>query len=144
MIPDLTEREAEIIRLRDEGLSLAAVAERLGTSKGSVSSSERAAKLKMATPDLLKQNEQTPGDVVDNPYAIVEEAARQCGIPRTTAQSLIKRLKAHETPSNGALRKMQDEQLIEVLEDRILHAFEYLDDVALSRASTQQLATTAV
>ncbi len=71
MIPDLTQRESDILRLRGEGLSLAAVAERLGTSKGSVSSSERAAKLKMATPDLLKQNEQTPGDVVDNPYAIV-------------------------------------------------------------------------
>ncbi len=52
MIPNLTEREADIMRLREEGLSLAAVARELGTSKGSVASSERAAKIKMATPDL--------------------------------------------------------------------------------------------
>ena len=91
MTPDLTEREAEIIRLRDQGLSLAAVARELGTSKGSVASSERAAKIKMATPDL-SPNGQMPEDILDNPLAVVEEAVRQCGIPRIVGEQIIKRM----------------------------------------------------
>ena len=42
--PNLTEREIEVVRLRDEeGLSWNKIAERLGTTKGAVNSSYRAA-----------------------------------------------------------------------------------------------------
>ena len=57
MIRPLTERQIEVVRLRDqEGLSYSQIAERLGTTKGGANSSYRAAKAKETAKTALCMN----------------------------------------------------------------------------------------
>ncbi len=92
----LTERQAQIVQLREEGLSLSAIANRLGTSKGSVSSSLRAAKVKAAAtgpPKAFAQtcevkNPEAPAEALDlatDPFTTIEAAAKKCGFPDSSA-----------------------------------------------------------
>ncbi len=149
----LTERQAQIVQLREEGLSLSAIANRLGTSKGSISSSLRAAKAKAAATGPPKpfaqmsevKNPEATAEAIDmatEPFMSIAAAAEITGFPRTTLNQILKRLKARHAPLNAALREAKDKQLAALLEDRTLRALHYLDDFVLAGASARDLAVT--
>ena len=75
MEPNLTEREVEVIRLRDEEkLVWREIAERLGTSKGAVNSSYRTALMKIdraANPDTYRQEPKANANTVEVIFATV-------------------------------------------------------------------------
>ncbi len=164
--PNLTERETSIIRLRDdEGLSWAKIGERLGTTKGSVNSSYRAAKLKLdraANPEAYrKAPKQAPKansrsvevtkpdetaellDIALEPYASIAAAAETCGFPKSTARNLMKRIAARYKPLRDAIKPVKDEEMILLLEDRARRALLYCDDFVMAGAPAQALMTTA-
>ena len=164
--PNLTERETSIIRLRDdEGLSWAKIGERLGTTKGSVNSSYRAAKLKLdraANPEAYrKAPKQAPKansrsvevtkpdetaeflDKALEPFVAIGAAAEACGFPKSTANNLIKRLAARYKPLRDAIKPVKDEEMILLLEDRARRALLYCDDFVMAGAPAQALMTTA-
>ncbi len=159
--PNLTERETAIIRLRDdEGLSWAMIGERLGTSKSSVNSSYRAAKLKLdraANPEAHRQkpkaDKQAPKankrtvevtkpdetaallDTALEPFVHIQAAAKACGFPPSTARRLMQRMAARYKPLRDAIAPVKDEELILLLEDRALRCLQYADDFSMAGAS---------
>jgi predicted DNA-binding protein (UPF0251 family) len=150
---DLTEREAEIVRLRDdEGLSWAAIAKQLGTSKSSVNSSYRAAcrKRDASGPESrahgnsteVRRPEETAEalDLATDPFATVKEAARKCGFPETTLRRLIHRMEARYKPMADGIREVKEGELLKLLEDRALRCVEHIDDVTLAGATVKDLA----
>ncbi len=150
----LTERQAQIVELREEGLSLSAIADRLGTGKGSISSSLRAAKAKAAATGAPKAFAQTvevknPAkgaeaiDKLTDPFTTIESAARACGLPRTTAQQLMKRLQTRYAPLKDAIREVKDRELARLCEDRAHRCLTYMDDFSMAGASVKDLAISA-
>jgi DNA-binding CsgD family transcriptional regulator len=148
-----TDRENEIIRLRDdEKLSWREIAERLGTSKGSVNSSYRNAKAKADRPtqthataiEVSKPKETAKAlDAATDPFATVREAARKCGFPQSTLNQFMKRLESRYAPFSDAIRKVKNDEMVTLLEDRAWRAVEYIDDYAMAGASVKDLAITA-
>ena len=149
----LTERERLIVHLReDEGLSYQQIADRLGTSKGSVNSSYRNAKLKATrkpTPNAQTVEVKDPVgtakalDVLTDPFSSLRAAAKECGFPRSTMQQLERRMKARYKPLDEALREVKERELLQLLEDRASRALQYLDDFVMAGASAKDLAITA-
>ena len=102
--PNLTDREVEVLRLKDEGLSWAKIGERLHTTKSSVNSSYRAAQVKLdraANPEAHRQAPKANGNTVEvkrpdetaelldtalEPFIHIEAAAKACGFPPSTAK----------------------------------------------------------
>ncbi len=167
--PNLTERETAIIRLRDdEGLSWAMIGERLGTSKSSVNSSYRAAKLKLdraANPEAHRQkpkaDKQAPKankrtvevtkpdetaellDTALEPFVHIQAAAKACGFPPSTARRLMQRMAARYKPLRDAIAPVKDEELILLLEDRALRCLQYADDFSMAGAPLKDLMVSA-
>lgn len=141
----MTERAAEIVRLRDrEGLSWAAIAERLGTTKGSVNSSYRNVKAKQdrqlkprGNAVEVKKPEETPVvlDMATEPFATIAAATKACGFPESTLKQLLKRMRTRYRPLDDAVRRVKREDMIQLLEDRAMRCIEYADDFAMSGAS---------
>ena len=163
-IANLTEREIEVLRLRDEeGLSWNAIAERIGAGKGSVNSSYREAQKKLAhaanppppVPPKPKGWTAQSSEVADpdkaadlvvealDPFKSIEQAALQCGYPPRTARKIIERLRARAQPFYDELKGFTDKETIALLEDRGRRALEHMDDFALSGASARDLAVIA-
>lgn len=146
----LTEREAEVVRLRDEeDLSWNAIADVLGSSKSSVNSSYRNATNKKNRPPNsfsqaieVKDPEKAAEvlDVATDPFMTIRAAAKECGFPKSTLHQLMKRIEARYKPLGDAIRTLKNDEMIKLLEDRARRAFEYLDDFALSTASAKDLA----
>ncbi len=150
----LTERQAQIVQLREEGLSLSAIADRLGTGKGSISSSLRAAKAKAAATGAPKAFAQTCEvkkpeataralDLATDPFTSIEAAAKQCGFPRTTLQQFMKRVRTRYAPLNDAIREVKDRELARLCEDRAHRCLTYMDDFSMAGASVKDLAISA-
>jgi DNA invertase Pin-like site-specific DNA recombinase len=150
---NLTEREIEILRLRDgEGLSWQSIADRLGSSKGAVNSSYRNAKRKIETGDRPNTNTieaKDPEraskalDAVADPFATIAKAAKECGFPESTIRRFIRRLKVRYQPLDDAVRQVRTQELIQLFEDRASRALDYLDDYAMAGASARDLAVVA-
>lgn len=142
-MPGMTERAAEIIRLRDEErLPWPAIAKRFGTSKGSVNSSYRHAKRQQGRQPTARGNSvevKKPKesaavlDVVTDPFATVAAAAKECGFPEATLKGLLKRMRTRYKPFDDALREVKKGEMIKLLEDRALRCVEYIDDFAMAR-----------
>ena len=164
--PRLTERETSIIRLRDdEGLSWTKIGERLGTTKSSVNSSYRAAKLKIdraANPKAYRQApKQAPTankrsvevtkpdetaellDTALEPFVHIQAAAKACGFPPSTARRLMQRMAARYKPLRDAIAPVKDEELILLLEDRALRCLQYADDFSMAGAPLKDLMVSA-
>ncbi len=150
----LTERQAQIVQLREEGLSLSAIADRLGTSKGSVSSSLRAAKAKAAATGApkafaqtceVKKPEKTARalDLATDPFATIEAAAKKCGFPPTTLKQLMRRMRVRYAPLNDAIREVKDRELALLCGDRAHRCLTYMDDFSMAGASVKDLAISA-
>ena len=159
---DLTEREVEVLRLKDEEkFSWAKIGDLLGTTKSSVNSSYRAAKLKMdraANPEIYRQApKQKPNankrsvevtkpdetaallDTALEPFVHIEAAAKACGFPSSTARRLVQRMAARYKPLRDAIQPVKDEELILLLQDRALRCLQYADDFAMAGASLKDL-----
>ena len=146
----LTERETEVLRLRDgEGLSWRSIAKELGVSKGSVNSSYRTATRKKNRPQHssahaieVKDPEKAAEilDVATDPFMTIRATAKECGMAPSTVHQFLKRIKARYGPLDSAIRTLKNDEMIKLLEDRARRAFEYLDDFALAAASAKDLA----
>ena len=162
---ELTEREVEVLRLKDEeGLTWAKIGELLGTKRNSVYSSYRAAKLKLdraANPEAYlkppkaddqvpKANKQTveyqkPDETAElldtamEAFVHIEAAAKACGFPPSTARRLMKRMAARYKPLRDAIQPVKDQELILLLQDRALRCLQYADDFAMAGASLKDL-----
>ncbi len=160
--PNLTEREVEVLRLKDEeGLSWAMIGERLGTTKSSVNSSYRAAKHKLeraSNPEAHRQAPKANGNTTEvkrpdetaelldtalEPFIHIEAAAKACGFPPSTAKRLMQRMAARYKPLRDAIAPVKDEELILLLQDRALRCLQYADDFAMAGAPLQDLLVSA-
>ncbi len=150
----LTERQAQIVQLREEGHSLSAIADRLGTSKGSVSSSLRAAKAKAAAtgpPEAFAQMSEVKNpeataealDLATDPFMSITAAAKQCGFPPTTLKQLMRRMKTRWAPLNDAIREVKDQEMARLCEDRAYRCMSYMDDFSMAGAPVKDLAISA-
>ena len=167
--PNLTEREVEVLRLKDEeGFSWTKIGELLGTTKSSVNSSYRAAKLKLdraANPEAYRQapkaDKQAPKankrtvevtkpdetaellDTALEPFVHIEAAAKACGFPPSTARRLMKRMAVRYKPLRDAIAPVKDSELILLLQDRALRCLQYADDFAMAGSSLKDLMISA-
>ncbi len=157
--PNLTEREVEVIRLRDEEkLTWAKIAERLGTAKGSVNASYRQAMAKIDRAENpenyptkppgqghlseVKRPEETAAviDAATDPFMTIKRAAEECGFPKRTLTALMRRMKTRYGPLNDAIREVKKTELVKILDDKALRCLEYIDDFSMGAASLQNLA----
>ena len=162
MEPNLTEREVEVIRLRDEEkLTWAKIAERLDTAKGSVNASYRQAMAKIdraENPEAHKSEIKVRGDTVEvkrpdetaelldialEPFKTIGAAAEACGFPPSTAKRLMRRMAARYKPLHDAVRKIKDEDMTLLLEDRAHRCITYIDDFNMAGANVRDLAVSA-
>lgn len=75
-----------------------------------------------------------------DPEETLEAAARATGLGRSTAQALLRRLRAQHSPLINELRTTNSSELTGILEDRIWRALQYLDDFNLAKAPARDLA----
>ncbi len=161
MEPNLTEREVKVIRLRDEEkLTWAKIAERLGTVKGSVNASYRQAMAKIdraANPEKypsklgqghlseVKRPEETAAviDAATDPFMTIKAAAKQCNFPESTLKALMRRMKTAYQPLNEAIRKVKDDEMVLLLEDRAHRCVTFIDDLNMGGAGVRDLAISA-
>ena len=146
----LTEREAEVVRLRDEEkLSWNAIARALGTSKSSVNSSYRNATNKKNRPPNsfsqaieVKDPEKAAEvlDIATDPFMTIRAAAKECGFPPSTLHQFMKRIEARYKPLGDAIRTLKNDEMVKLLEDRARRIFNYMDDFAMATASLRDLA----
>ena len=149
----LTEREAEVIRLRDEeGLAWREIAEKLGTTKGGANSSYRTAKAKRnrkprafaQTVEVMKPKETAEVlDAATDPFATIKAAAKQCGFPESTLKQLMKRMEVRYAPLDAAIREVKDKQMVKLLEDRAHRCLTDMDDFAMAGAGVRDLAVSS-
>ena len=159
---NLTEREVEVLRLKDEErLSWAKIGEFLGTTKSSVNSSYRAAKHKLdraANPEAHRQEPKANGNTIEvkrpdetaelldtalEPFIHIKAAADACGFPPATAKRLMQRMAARYRPLRDAIAPVKDQELILLLQDRALRCLQYADDFSMSGASLRDLMVSA-
>ncbi len=79
-------------------------------------------------------------DAATEPFASIRKAAEIAGLPKTTTQRLIERLKMRYEPLYAELTKVKTEEIIALLDDRLHRALLYLDDLAMGGASAKDLA----
>ncbi len=129
-----------------------AIAKRLGTAKGSVNSSYRAAKRKETEPrkprasstEVRKPEEAAALiDAATSPFASIKAAAKACGFPESTARRIMERLQARYAPLEAAIRKVKSEELAGLFEDRAMRCVYYMDDFAMAGAPVKDLAISA-
>ena len=146
----LTEREAEVARLRDEeGMSWRAIAIELGTSKSSVNSSYRNVITKRNSPPKpnghaieVKDPERAAEvlDIATDPFMTIRAAAKECGFPPSTLHQFMKRIEARYKPLGDAITTLKNEEMVKLLEDRARRIFNYMDDFAMATAGLKDLA----
>ena len=160
--PNLTEREIEVVRLRDEDkLMWREIAARLGTTKGSVNTSYRQAMAKIdraANPKAHQKEPNAQGNTVEvkkpgetaefldsalEPFASIGAAAEECGFPPSTAKRLMKRMAARYKPLHDSVKSVKDEEMVLLLEDRARRCLEYADDFSMAGASLRDLMVSA-
>ena len=146
----LTEREAEVVRLRDEEeLSWNAIADALGASKSSVNSSYRnATNKKNRPPNSFSQAIEVKApekaaevlDIATDPFMTIRAAAKECGFPPSTLHQFMKRIEARYKPLGDAVTTLKNDEMIKLLEDRARRIFNYMDDFAMATAGLKDLA----
>ncbi len=155
--PNLTERETSIIRLRDdEGLSWSKIGERLGTTRGSVNSSYRAAKIKLdrtANPEKYPSKPRGQSNLSEfkrpelraassaatDPIMTIKRAAREAGLPKSIIDGLLKRMNTDHGPANDAIREMKKAEVVKIIDGKVLQLLGYIDDYAMGAATLNQL-----
>ena len=157
---ELTDREREVARLReDEGLSLAKIAARLETSKGSVSTSWRMALAKRRQ-ERNPRSAKTPrpprtglefrdpakaAEVLDlgtDPLVTLTAAAKQAGLPRSTVQAFMRRMGAKLQPALEEVREVKRANFTKKLWHKADTALDYIDEMTLAASPAKDLAIT--
>ena len=81
-------------------------------------------------------------DLATDPCRRLADVAEAAKMPLATVQALINRVRNHYQPVHEELKRIKDNQIIELLRDRTGRALGYLDDYSLSSASAKDLAIT--
>ena len=82
-------------------------------------------------------------DAATDPFVSIRKAAKESGLPRSTIQQLIKRLKARYRPLNDELKTFKKKELGAMIDDCLYRALHYLDDYVLAGAGARDLAVIA-
>lgn len=154
---ELTENQTLILTLKREGKTSKEIAATLGCSPNVIRNAlnkiyakigmkgglHRAAISKESTSNLteLKRPEQAAAfiDAVTDPFARIAQAMRETGLPPSTAEALLRRLRTRYRPVNAALRDLKTADLIRMLNERITLALEYIDEKVIAEASFRDL-----
>ena len=81
-------------------------------------------------------------DLATDPYRRLADVAEASQMPLATVKALINRVRNHYQPVHEELKRIKDNEIIELLRDRTGRALGYLDDYSLSSASAKDLAIT--
>ena len=81
-------------------------------------------------------------DLATDPYRRLADVAETAKMPLATVKALINRVRNHYQPVHEELKRVKDNEIIELLRDRTGRALGYLDDYSLSSASAKDLAIT--
>ena len=92
-----------------------------------------------------KKKSKTNGALAVQPSAgafkRLEAAGIECGVDPRSMQQLVTRLQGRPLSAGGRL-KLDDVELISLIDDRLARAFEALDDFALGQSSARDLSVT--
>lgn len=154
---ELTERESLILSLKRDGKTSKEIAATLGCSPNVVRNAlnriyakigmkgglNKAAHSKESTSNLteVKKPEQAAAfiDAVTDPFTAIAQAIRDSGLPASTAEALLRRLRTRYRPVNAVLRDLKTGDLIRMLNERITLALEYMDEKVIAEASFRDL-----
>jgi len=145
----LTKKQRDVVRLRNKSLSWSKIAGELGTTKSSVNSSYRAAQVKIArgdTADVRTLEVKRPADaaaaldVMTDPGATINKAAKLLGLPASTLRGFMRRMKLRNASALQDIREVKAAELVKLLDDRALKAISYINDDNLAGASPRDLA----
>lgn len=154
---ELTEKQTLILTLKREGKTSKEIASTLGCSPNVIRNAlnsiyaklgmkgglHREAISKESTPNLteVRQPEQAAAfiDAVTDPFAKIAQAMRETGLPQSTAEALLRRLRVRYRPVNAALRDLKTADLIRMLNEKITLALEYMDEKIIAEASFRDL-----
>lgn len=74
-----------------------------------------------------------------DPLAKFQEIAEAAGLPRRTVNILSKRLERRWVPVSDRIKRVRTKELQGLIEDRMLKALEYMDDVTFASADLKDL-----
>ncbi len=74
-------------------------------------------------------------DAATDPFTSVRKAAKMAGLPKTTTQRLIARLKTQYKPLDDELVSLKTVDLLALLDDRIARTLQHLNDDKIAEAS---------
>ncbi len=73
----------------------------------------------------------------------LKQAGIDCGISAQIMKVLVERLRVRTGPLNGKRRKLDDKEIVDLIDDRLARTLGYLDDFTLAQASARDLAVTS-
>ncbi len=73
----------------------------------------------------------------------LKQAGIDCGISAQIMKLLVGRLRVRSRPPTGKRRKLDDKQLVDLIDDRLARTLEFMDDFTLAHASARDLAVTS-
>jgi len=79
-------------------------------------------------------------DLAADPYANIKRVAEAHGLPPGVARGLAKRLRQRYLPLQEGLRRAQNKDFLELLDDRILRILDHMDDYTIANAELRDLA----
>jgi hypothetical protein len=79
-------------------------------------------------------------DRVTDPWETLEQAAKDAGIPTSTASAIRRRMQTRYKSLPEQIKGVKTSQLLELIDDRLLRALNYMDDYALAGATARDLA----
>ena len=152
----LTAKQARILGLKREGKTAKEIASTLGCSSNVIRNTLNRiyAKLDMkggehrspsgqsiANLTEVKRPEQAAAfiDAVTDPFARVAQAMRECGLPESTGEALLRRLRTKYNLVAGELRAIKTDDIIRFLEERIHLGLQFLDAKSAADASWRDL-----
>lgn len=77
---------------------------------------------------------------IEEPWMKISQLARECGMPPAAVDALVDRLRKRYSPAVAEVRKVTGRQMLELLEERLMMALEYLGDAKMAEASARDLA----
>lgn len=142
-LPDLTPQERTILDSLENGLSYEQIAEQMGLQAVDVRNRvrmllDRADKDRLLAryPVVYMTSQQVEGMSVETD---VLKMARESGMSKSMIEAIRRRVNARQGLQTASPSALTDRQLIQVIEQKIALALQYLDNFALAGASAKDL-----
>lgn len=149
---ELTEKQTLILELKRDGKTNKDIAGAVGCSENVVrkqlTTIYRKLGIKGGQDDLSKRSltelyrpEQAATfiDKATDPFGKVAKAMQESGLPASTCEALLRRLRARYRQVSATVRELKTAELIRMLNDRIVLALEYMDEKVVAEASFRDL-----